>query len=211
MNDLKIPVIAGYHQYLLEKLGRLRESEHSPRIDPGRDKIIPGPFRCAFGEERRFYLEKTLSVQKVPHVLGNFRPKDHIAHKGLPPQIKVSVFQADNFGHILALALVYGKGRCEACIQKTDLVHNYFYFAGGHVLVDHPLRPGNDFPLNRDDVLRPETLSLTVRQVIPFRIEHNLCEPPPVSEVHKNKSAVIPSSVHPSHKNYFLANIFPGQ
>ena len=80
-----------------------------------------------------------------------------------------------------------------------------------HVLVDHPLRSGNDLPLNRDDVLRPETLGLTVRQVISFRIEHNLSEPPPVSEIYKDKSAMIPPSVHPSHENYFLADIFPGQ
>ena len=60
------------------------------------------------------------------------------------------------------------------------------------------LRPLPDSAGDRDDILIPQPLRLGVRAGRDLWVEYHLCEPPPVTEVNKDESPMVPPAVHPS-------------
>ena len=92
---LEVAFEAGDHQELLELLRGLRERVELPRIEAGRDQVVPRPLRCGGGEERGFDLHEAPLVQVVAHVLDDAVAEQDLIPHPLPAQVEVAVLQAE--------------------------------------------------------------------------------------------------------------------
>ena len=63
------------------------------------DQVIPGAFRRALGQHRRFDLDKTPFIEEIPNDLDDAMPFDKmILHRGAP-QVQVAILEPQLLAH----------------------------------------------------------------------------------------------------------------
>ena len=105
---LKILFRTPHHQELLELLRRLGQRIKFSGVQPGRNQILPRPFRCAFKKNRRFNFPEAFLMQVVPDCQSGPMPcLQGLCHRR-PTQIQIPVTQSQILIHTL---LIQRKGR----------------------------------------------------------------------------------------------------
>ena len=100
LDDLRIPVVPGDHQDLLEQLRGLGKGVEHPRVDAGRHQVVPRPLGGALCQHRRLHLEESVLEEVLPHGAGKHRAFHEHRLDRRPPQVEIAVLEADVFGHV---------------------------------------------------------------------------------------------------------------
>src|SRR5829696_8281905 len=115
---LEVAFEAGHHQELFELLRGLRERVKLPRIEAGRNQVVPGAFRCGGGEERRFDLHEAPIVEGVAHILDDAVSEQDLVSHPLPAQVEVAVLEAQ--GLVNGPVAFYLERRCLGWVQNLE-------------------------------------------------------------------------------------------
>jgi hypothetical protein len=97
--NLKIAVITGDHNQLLELLRALRQRIKPAGMDAAGHQIISRSLRRSFEQNRGFNFHKTLVVEKIADVTHHVVTQDNITLQPLAAQIKIAVAQTQSLVH----------------------------------------------------------------------------------------------------------------
>jgi len=149
--QLEIFIETRNHEYLLVQLGRLGQGVEFARIEPGGDKIVPGPLGGGTYEGRGFYLVKTLSDHVFPRRESRFVAEAYLALHGGRAQVQVAVGQAGIFFRVAPLVDLEGQGI--ALGQDNKVLAYHFDSPCVHVRVYHGFGSAAHPALDRDAIL----------------------------------------------------------
>ena len=110
LDDLHVSVAAAYHQYLLKELRGLGKGIEVPRVDPTRHQVVPGSLGGGAGEHGGLHLHKALGRKVISGKQGRPGTNSEVGLHALPPQVQVTMAQAQVFVHLVAVVDLEGQG-----------------------------------------------------------------------------------------------------
>ncbi len=132
-HNLKIPVVTGNHQQLLESLRRLREGIKFSRIHAAWHNEIACTFGGGLDEVRRFNFQKFLFVQVCTRGDGEFVAQDEFFLHGIAAQVQVAVLHAQFVSSIRVI--VDGERWRFACVEQFEFFNDYLDITGGEFCI----------------------------------------------------------------------------
>ncbi len=127
---------------------------------------------------------------------------------GGPPQIEVTVLEAEVFGRF-SIFVEHERGRFGR-VENAQLTDLDFDLSGFHFRVDRPFGAGRYLSLDGDNVLAADAVGFAVGFRVPIRIEGQLDDSLAVTQVDENQAAVVATALNPAHKANVFAYIFGG-
>ena len=202
-HNLEIPVVAGDHQQLLERLRTLRQGVELPRIHTGRHDEIAGTFRRGLDQIRRLNLEETLGVEEVADLVRKAVPKHQSVLQRIAPQVEITEFRTQIF---TAVAFVFnGERRGDALVQDADVRDLDLDVAGRHLGVFR--LAFNDFPGRLDDEFPAEGGGRRneFRRCVGF--DHELGDAVTVAQVDERHAAEFAGFLYPAGEGDGLSGV----
>ena len=204
-HDLIVAVKAGDHEKLFEELRGLGQGVEHPRVDAAGNQIIPGAFRRALGQKRRFQVEEPQPVQVTAHGRCGPVAQDQIALQTRPAQVDMTVFEARALSHV---HIVFDEERRGlGLIEDLEFSRHHLDGAGGKIRIDHAFGSVPNLAADSQHVLAADGLGLVVRLGSQFGVEHDLGDPLAIAQVDENDAPVVPPPQHPAHENHLAAHI----
>ena len=201
--DLVIAVIAGHHQQLFEKLGRLRQREELAIVHTARHQIIACPFGCALGEHRCLDVDETRSIQIIAHRHRHFVTQHQIILHVRAAQIQDAMRQARGLREIVVIELERWRDRC---IEHGELVAKNFNLAALDVVIRCASRASTHQAFDLQTKLVAHTFSHFER-LSAIRIAHDLHSAFAIAQINKNHTAMIAPAIDPTAERNDLAEM----
>ena len=203
--DLKIFLVAGHHQKLLELLRALRQRIKFAALHPAGNHIIPRAFRSRFDQHRRLDFQKSLLIQIIADELDRLVAQNEVPLKPRPPKIQIPVFQSRRFVGFIAVVVNRHRHRLGR-IQNGDRLRQDFNFAARQIGIRGPFGPWPHRSRDLEDIFAPGLF----RNAVGFahtRIRRHLDQAGPVAQIDENQTSVISSALQPARKIHRFADI----
>jgi len=201
--DLKIAIEARHHEELLILLRCLRQGVELAGMDTRRHQKVASAFRRRGGQDRRLELGKVLLLHTPPYARNHLGAQHDIGVHMLPSQIEEAVAKPGLFRKItIAVHLdreLFGGG-----FERKGIRHD-LDFAGRQVRIDGLVASSDHIAGDRDDAFHARMLGLFEKGLL--RLKDHLGQAEMISEIDKEKLAMIPLSMDPAGKPDFLADI----
>ena len=208
-HDLEVTIHTGHHEQLLEQLRRLRQGVEFPGIQTAGHQKVTRPFGRGLGEDGGFHLHKAVVVQIAAHALGHLVTQAQIGLHARAAQVKVAPGQAQVFTGVAAV--FNGERRGFGGIEQLPFRGHHFDLPRHHIGIDHALRAWTHPALDGEHVFRTQDVRIFVRLGGRVRAEDHLGKAHAVTQIHKDKAAMVAPVLYPAHDADILPVIGKGQ
>ena len=187
----------------------LGEGKEVAGVDPARNQIVTSPFRGAFGQYRRLDFEEAVIGQIVANGLGNLVPHHQVFLDRFTTQVQVPVFKAQvlsDFGKFIK-----HERWCLGVVENAQLTYFYLDFSGRHLRIDRPVRTWRNFTKSSNDEFITDILGFGVCLRIPVWVQCQLSDTGAVTQVDKDQTTVVATTMCPAHQTDLQADMFAAQ
>ncbi len=205
--NLHVAVVAGHHEDLLVELRRLRQGVKTALLHAAGHQVVAGPFRRAAAEHGRLDLDEPALVEIVAHELDDAVPQQQGLLHLRPPQVDVTVLQAEVFaGQVRGLPGWNGGGALRLRISSVagadlDLARVELRVGGALGPLGHVAREPALTYSDRSDLACCKVSSP------PSGREDDLRPAVAVAQIDEQLPAVVPIGVHPAAQRNLPADV----
>src|SRR4029079_7990002 len=169
-----------------------------------RDDEVARPFRRRLEENRRLDLEEAAALHRHTERRDHRGATSGVALHLRAAQVEPAMTEAQRLVDVLLVELEGQRRRGGDDLQGVDLKLD---LAGGDVRVDRLGRAADDLSLRSEDELIPNRMPGRRSFGRALRVEHELADAGPVTEVVEHEPAMVSSRIGPAGEGQSLADV----
>ena len=210
--DLEIAIEASHHQQLLVYLRRLRQRVELAGMHARGYEVVPRPFGCRLGEDRRLDLEKLEVGEGAARALEQTMAQDEIRLHLRAPQVEVPVLQPQLLGgQLVPFAARDRDRRGDGGAHDGEQRRLHLDVAGRELGVLHVGGSRRHLTRDLDHRLAGQPAGHPPYVLGRGRADRNLHDPSAVTQIDEDDPSKIPPPVYPAPQPYLLPHVLHAQ